>query len=203
MPKGIYKRKKLTEEHRRNIGISNGGKNHWNWQGGKTQEANKIRNSLNYKLWREAVFKRDDWTCQTCKARGGYLEAHHVEEFAKSPEKRLQVDNGVTMCRECHAKTKGHGRVLSKLSREKIKKALLGGKRSEESKRKMSIAKKGMTPWNKGKKKERTEIECQWCHKKFKQKRTKQTLCSRICTGQRNGRFTKNLLENKLTTLSQ
>ena len=58
MPSGKYIRKPLTEEHKKNISLAHKGNKHWNWQGGKTSEAMRIRNSNEYKLWREAVFKR-------------------------------------------------------------------------------------------------------------------------------------------------
>lgn len=71
---------------------------------GRTPERMVIRHSLDYKLWREAVFKRDDFTCKECKQRGIYLEAHHIKPFALFPELRFAIDNGVTLCTSCHAK---------------------------------------------------------------------------------------------------
>jgi 5-methylcytosine-specific restriction endonuclease McrA len=76
-----------------------------NWQGGKTTANQQIRGSLEYRRWREAVFLRDDFTCQLCLIRGGRLEADHIKPFSKFPEVRLDVDNGRTLCVECHKKT--------------------------------------------------------------------------------------------------
>src|SRR3990167_11492007 len=61
------KGKKLSEETRKAMsnGARRGSKNH-NWKGGITAINVKIRNSLEYKLWREAVFKRDNYTCIWC-----------------------------------------------------------------------------------------------------------------------------------------
>lgn len=76
-----------------------------NWKGGITPENNRIRASEEYKEWRVAVFKRDDFTCQSCGVRGGNLHAHHKKPFSTHPKLRLDVDNGETLCKPCHEKT--------------------------------------------------------------------------------------------------
>lgn len=80
------------------------GKNHYNWQGGITPENVKIRNSIEFRLWRESVFARDNWTCQKCKVKGGKLHSHHIKNFAEWPELRFAIDNGITLCKKCHKK---------------------------------------------------------------------------------------------------
>lgn len=39
------------------------GENTSNWKGGITPINNRIRRKIEYRLWREAVFARDSWTC--------------------------------------------------------------------------------------------------------------------------------------------
>lgn len=83
------------------------GKNHYNWKGGITPNIRKIRNSLEYKLWREAVFTRDNHTCVWCgiKSKVGkkvVLNADHIKPFSLFPELRFAIDNGRTLCEECH-----------------------------------------------------------------------------------------------------
>lgn len=68
-----------------------------------TSEDAKQRNSIEYKKWREEVFKRDNYICQCCEERGGKLNAHHLENFADNQELRLNIDNGITLCENCHS----------------------------------------------------------------------------------------------------
>lgn len=81
-----------------------GEKSIW-WKGGITPINHSIRNSIQYELWRSAVFSRDNWTCQKCGKRGGgELNAHHIKHFAQYPELRFAIDNGRTLCKRCHRK---------------------------------------------------------------------------------------------------
>lgn len=63
------------------------------------------RSSLEYKNWRLMVLRRDNFTCQKCGKKGGYLEAHHIKSYAAHPELRLSVNNGQTLCKPCHEQT--------------------------------------------------------------------------------------------------
>lgn len=72
------------------------------WRGGVTPDRIRLRNTLDYRNWRKAVLSRDGYLCRKC-GLGGYLHAHHVKQFAHYPELRTELDNGVTLCKECHA----------------------------------------------------------------------------------------------------
>lgn len=85
------------------------GINHWNWQGGITPESKRERNKLEHKLWREAIFKRDNYTCVLCGATKVYLNADHIKPFALYPELRLSLDNGRTLCVNCHELSDTYG----------------------------------------------------------------------------------------------
>lgn len=72
------------------------------WKGGISDENNRERQSNHYKKWVKEVYIRDKYTCQCCGQTGGELRAHHIESFAKNIEKRYDVSNGMTLCRNCH-----------------------------------------------------------------------------------------------------
>ena len=83
---------------------------HWNWKGGITPIHLLIRNSVEYKIWRKAVFERDNYTCIWCgDNKGGNLEADHIKPFAHYPELRFAIDNGRTLCKKCHKTTETWG----------------------------------------------------------------------------------------------
>lgn len=75
------------------------------WKGGITSGNARIRQGIEYKIWRNAVFARDNWICQKCGKRGGKLVPHHIKSFAEYPELRLAIDNGETLCFKCHKLT--------------------------------------------------------------------------------------------------
>jgi transcription elongation factor Elf1 len=78
-----------------------GEKNH-TWKGGVTPENNIIRQSVNVKLWKLAVYERDFFTCRKCNQVGGKLQAHHIQNFSDFEELRCEVSNGITFCKKCH-----------------------------------------------------------------------------------------------------
>ncbi len=90
------------------------GQNHWNWRGGITNKSHLLRQSSKYKLWRDKIFRRDDYTCQICGIRGVYLEADHypipwcVIFDEKNWDLMWDIHNGRTLCRKCHDSTKNY-----------------------------------------------------------------------------------------------
>lgn len=59
--------------------------------------------SEEYRAWRQSVFARDSFVCRACGDKAG-LCAHHIVPWAASTSLRYVVDNGITLCGDCHKK---------------------------------------------------------------------------------------------------
>jgi hypothetical protein len=93
------------------------GANHPNWNPELTQEDRENKRRIDgIDEWRLAVFHRDDFTCQKCKCRGGKLHAHHIRNYANNKDLRVVVNNGATLCEDCHRGF--HGRYGHKNTNE-------------------------------------------------------------------------------------
>jgi hypothetical protein len=66
----------------------------------------RARKSTLYREWRIAVLKRDGCACKMCDALED-LHVHHIKPFAKFPELRFEVSNGITLCELCHYEVAG------------------------------------------------------------------------------------------------
>ena len=94
------------------------GSGHHNWKGGITKFNKELRNFIKHIGWDRKVLKRDDYTCRKCNTRGGYLIAHHLIPLSTIKKyfniKNMKdvyscsilydINNGLTMCKECHKK---------------------------------------------------------------------------------------------------
>jgi len=96
-----------------------GGVNAANWKGGISFLVDLIRTNIKYRQWRDDVFTRDNFICQGCGQIGNKLNAHHIKSFssilqyyeittmeeALNCEELFNINNGVTLCEECHSNT--------------------------------------------------------------------------------------------------
>lgn len=76
------------------------------WKGGVTYHRVE-RATYEYRDWRRRVYSRDSYTCQCCGSKNGdsktvYLNAHHIKNWLDYPDERYNVNNGITLCKECH-----------------------------------------------------------------------------------------------------
>ena len=116
--------KEVKDKIRRSmIGKISGDKNP-SWMGGVNPLILSIRSSYKSRQWRSDIFYRDDFTCQVCFGRGGKLHADHIRAFSaifyantiKSLQEALDceefwdLNNGRTLCYDCHRKTDTYGK---------------------------------------------------------------------------------------------
>lgn len=99
---------------------------------GRTPLTMVIRNLSEMHFWRILVFEKDYYECQDCGLKGSPIEAHHEKSFALILDEFLEqynqfspiedketltrlamnykpfwdINNGKTLCVDCHSKTK-------------------------------------------------------------------------------------------------
>jgi 5-methylcytosine-specific restriction endonuclease McrA len=113
-PRSEESRKKMSEDRR--------GDKWYTYKGGITPLRNQIYNSYKYRQWISDVLLKDNYMCE-CGKVGGRLCAHHIKSFStilqenkiKTLEEAFNcselwnINNGRTLCYECHRKTDNYG----------------------------------------------------------------------------------------------
>ena len=66
---------------------------------------NNYRNTPEYRVWKENVKERDGDLCRSCQNKS-YLDVHHIFRVESHPHLSDHIDNGITLCKNCHAKLK-------------------------------------------------------------------------------------------------
>lgn len=113
MPKGKYKRTKEAREK-----LSSEMKKRWknpefrkkakmkglkgsdnpNWKGGVGRRGTDA-------WWRKQILERDSYTCQKCGLKEhliGFMQVDHIRPKKIFPEFKYDMDNGRTLCPNCH-----------------------------------------------------------------------------------------------------
>lgn len=98
----IWRGKHLPKKTRLKMSLSHKGDKCTFWKGGIAVINYGIRKSYEYGIWRSEIFERDNFTCQICNNYGQRLNAHHIKKFSNNHEKRMDSDNGITLCKSCH-----------------------------------------------------------------------------------------------------
>ena len=101
------------------------GKEHPCFKENKVHKFHKtIRETYKYRQWRSDIFTKDNFTCVLCGVKNCYVEADHIKRFidiireyniktldeALNCEELWNINNGRTLCIECHRKTDTWGR---------------------------------------------------------------------------------------------
>lgn len=96
----------------------------YNWKGDNATriERKTLMSHMDYRIWRLSIFNRDNFTCQNCGKRNTYLQAHHIKPWSLYPNLRYDINNGITLCKECHKLTDSYcGKIHNyKIKEEKL-----------------------------------------------------------------------------------
>jgi len=86
------------EEYR----LNHTGENNPMWKDGRTSEIHKHYNTRTHRRRRKKLLERDGCVCLFCGKKDANT-AHHLIPAFFYPEFRLELDNGITYCEECHS----------------------------------------------------------------------------------------------------
>ena len=102
------------------------------WKGGITPLRIKIQHTDNWKSWVKKILERDNYKCIFCGVTNNNLHVDHIipyciirqryniktVEDAINCETLWDIDNGRTLCKECHKKTDSYLSKAFKLLKE-------------------------------------------------------------------------------------
>lgn len=79
------------------------GDKHYKWNSELTDAERKERRKCEeYIQFVQSVLERDDYTCQICGKHNNHMDVHHLDGYSWCIEKRYDVKNGITLCKDCH-----------------------------------------------------------------------------------------------------
>jgi hypothetical protein len=83
------------------------GENNYNYKRELTDEQRAENNSRanlpEQRVWKKLVYIRDGHSCMCCgSSQSNFLQAHHLDGYNWCIEKRTDVENGATLCIDCH-----------------------------------------------------------------------------------------------------
>jgi hypothetical protein len=95
------RKKILTEDHRRKIGLSISGPNNRFWKDGRSYEEDKY-GGLFTEYLKETIRKRDNYTCQECGLSDNDIlfHVHHIDGIKTNNTE----SNLILLCASCHSK---------------------------------------------------------------------------------------------------
>jgi len=106
---------KLSDENKKNIGISHSKEKCNFWKGGISNEVYTVDWT---KTLKRSIRERDKYTCQICgKIQCDIVFSVHHIDYNK---KNCNPDNLITLCNSCHSKTNGNREYWKKYCIEKL-----------------------------------------------------------------------------------
>jgi hypothetical protein len=98
------KSRSLSKKHKENLSLRFKGEKSYRWKGGITSINRRIKSSGAWKDWRKQVFERDNYECVCCGISGLKIELHphHIIPISIDRTQSFNVNNGLTLCKECH-----------------------------------------------------------------------------------------------------
>jgi hypothetical protein len=98
-PYATFKKQKFCSKPCADVGgIRYFGSENANWNGGVGRPS---RGSAQ-RTWAQRVISRDGAACRVCGVTGVELHAHHIKTYKNNPDKRWDLENGLTVCHRCH-----------------------------------------------------------------------------------------------------
>lgn len=101
-------KEKMSQAH---LGKRQGADNP-NWRGGAALKHYRLRQSAQYRRWKEASLERANFQCQDCGVKHQSpcdccgtsitLHVHHLHSFSRYPEIRFDPENSEVLCPKCH-----------------------------------------------------------------------------------------------------
>lgn len=94
-----------------------------NWRVGIGSKTDLGRNTFQDLAWKKTILESDLYTCQMCGSTNKRnLVTHHIEGWVQNPELRHESNNGICLCRPCHASIHARGyENYMPLFKEKVK----------------------------------------------------------------------------------
>ena len=92
----VLRGRKLPEETKQKM--SEAAIAYW---GNIDKKCGKDRHYYDYRVWLKRVLEHDNYTCQHCESKDN-LRVHHMESYENNPELRVEMSNGITLCKFCH-----------------------------------------------------------------------------------------------------
>ncbi len=86
----------------------------WNYIEDRTKVKNRDHHfTTEYISWRKSVFERDGYQCRISEEKcGKYVEAHHIYSWKDYVELRYKINNGITLCRAHHPRSRAEEKRL-------------------------------------------------------------------------------------------